>query len=427
MKALRIWIYLWLSAFLPRFIFLWISSPSDPSSWSHYWNLSTGLLRFGTFGYAGERVTNVEPGYPILLAVLRLLTRDQLFWVLTGQIILTSFGAVLIFELLRKFRIQKSLSILGALLYSFYPYLIGQASSVIEVSILSTLLILNSVCYLQAWQHKKGFYALVCGLSFLATIYIRMMVLPAVAASVLVFLFHGRWKTFAYVTFICVLGLLPWFLRNAHIDGSFIPPRSGWNLIQGNCPYSDRIIPSYNPDLLGSYVTKLLEKERPDLVTAPDRESLGREVDDFLSAKSFQFMRENPWETVWLRLKFAFYLFYPRIVPFYSMDESTHIEWIGDRDFRVVGIPDRGFWRETAHSLAYGFILFMGIFGMLKRRKITPEESFFYFLLINFTLVYAFYWPATRLRAPIDFIFMIYTAFALESFFNRKALHRVSE
>ena len=48
-------------ALIPRAVYLFASHLPDPA-WSPHWNLSTGLLRYATFGYHGERVTNIEPG-----------------------------------------------------------------------------------------------------------------------------------------------------------------------------------------------------------------------------------------------------------------------------------------------------------------------------------------------------------------------------
>ena len=277
---------------------------------------------------------------------------------------------------------------------------------IIEVAVFTTLLILCCASYIQM---KSAGGAVLCGLIFAATLLTRMMIAPALFGAILILLVQKRWKQAAIICGVLAVCLGPYFLRNYSIDGSFIPPRSGWNLLQGNNPYASKVIPAYNPDLMDIYVSEVMTKEHPEWLDETHPPPV-REVDRFFRDKAWQYMKAHPLETLKLKLLNVLYLFHPRIVPFYSMDENTVLHLKGESDIEVTGAPSRGFPAEAGHALYYGFILLTALPGFYLRRKEWRTESIFFLILLNFTLVYAYHWPATRLRAPLDFILIFYSA-----------------
>lgn len=402
-------------AFLPGAAFLAVSGVSDPR-WSAHWNLSSGLLRHGTLGYQGERVTNIEPGYPFFLALARAIAGENLYLVLLLQVAVAALGAVFLYLLTQELTGNRKAAWLAAGFYSFYPYLIGQSIAIIEVPLFTPFLIGCACFYIRACRQPGFWNNLLCGLVFGLTILIRSMIFPALALSLAALLWQKKLRIFFTVSAVSIAVISPWLFRSHSVDGTWVPPRSGWNLLQGNCPYSDKIIPAYNPDLLDAYVSLLLDRERPDLANAPERDTLAREVDAFFKDKAVAFMKEHPWRTVQLKLRNVLYFFYPRIVPFQSMNENSRIYFLDGENFKLEGIPVRDWKKELAHSVSYTFLLAAAAIGWCRRRKFWREDLFFYFVIFNFTVVYSLYWPATRLRVPMDFIFMFYAACALTAF-----------
>ncbi len=401
-------------SFIPRFLFLTFSKLADPG-WSPHWNLATGLLHYRTFGYHGERVTDIEPGYAFSLAAARWITHDHLFAVLSIEIALAYLGAIVLNQFTLLLSQNKKGAWISVLFYAFYPYFIAQSIAIIEVPIFTTALIACAFFYVRAVKKQGLLSDVACGLIFGVTVLVRSMILPALFLSLLALLWQKKLRSFFLIFFISFLVCFPWLLRSHHIDGSWIPPRSGWNLLQGNCIYSDKIIPAYNPDLLDAYVSQLLDQERPELADV-ERETLGKEVDDYFTMKAYAFIKANPWRTFKLKIKNIFYLFCPKIVPFYSMDDRTRIRFLGREQFQITGIPKRGVLREASHFVTYSFLLIAGICGMYQRRRFWRDDLIFYFILLTFTAVYSLYWPATRLRTPLDFIFMFYAAVFLGNF-----------
>lgn len=410
---LKTFFALFFLAWVPRAAFFFIRGYEDPT-WSHYWNLSSGLLKYGTFGYSGEQVTNIEPGYPVFLAFARMVTGGNISAVFLLQTAVAALGAPLMHVLSRQAGLGPRVSFISGIIFAFYPYLIGQSAEVIEVPLFTLLLMASAVCWLRARQSPGWIPAVVCGLIMGLTVLTRSMVLPAFFTGILFFAFQSRWRTFFLAGVLAFAVAAPWFARNHSIDGSFVPPRSGWNLLQAHSPYSKKIIPEYNPDILDAYVSKLMKEERPDLYDAEERPTLGREVDDFFTKKAWAYMRAHPWETVSSRILNVFYLYYPRIVPFRSMDRNTRIEFTGPEDFRIEGIPRRPAGFELAYTLTYTPVFLLACAGVYIRRRSWKGDLIFYLILLNFTAVYAFYWPATRLRSPMDFVLILFAAAAAE-------------
>lgn len=405
-----------------RGIFLLSKFPLEDPTWSPHWNLATGILKYGTFGYSGEKVTNLEPGYSFFLAVSRWIFQENLTLVFVSQIAVSLLGIVFLYALTLKITQNVNAARLSAAFFAFYPYLIGQTVSIIEVTLVTSLLLLCAHFWAAANQNKTLKSAVFCGFFFGLTFLTRSMILPCLGLCLLAFLLQKKIKVFLAASLVFLAVVLPWAARSYSVDGTLIPPRGGWNFLQGNCPYSDKIIPAYNPDLLDAYVSRLLEKERPDLANGPEGQTLGRDVDQFFAAKAFEFIKENPWRFLRLKILNVFYLYHPRIVPFYSMDRQTKILFTGPETFEVDGIPERGSLKEAAHFVFYGFLLAAGVWGIWTRRKEWRQDLFFYFLALNFTVVYALYWPATRLRAPMDFIFMFFGASAVANSAKVKSL-----
>ena len=400
-------------AFIPRLILLLVTSFPNPG-WSPHWNLATGILKYHTFGYHGERVTNIEPGYPFFLAVSRFLAHENIIGTFCFQAAFASIGAVFLFLLALELIQDRKAAWLCVFFYAFYPYLIGQSVSIIEVPVFTTLLIASVYFFVRVQKRTpNSFYgSAVCGIVFGLTILVRSMIMPAFILSLVTLIFRKKNAPLITISIFLFAATAPWFLRSHSVDGAWIPPRGGWNFLQGNCPYSDKIIPAYNPDLLDAYVSKILEEKRPDLI-AVEKETDAAESDKLFRAEAFDYIKIHPWQTVKLKIKNMIYLFYPRIVPFYSMDEKTSIHLLDAENFEVLNTPKRGWLRELSYTLTYTPIFILALAGIYLRQKKLSDDLILYFIILNFTAVYALCWPATRLRVPMDFILMLFAAGAL--------------
>jgi len=80
---------------------------------------------------------------------------------------------------------------------------------------------------------------------------------------------------------------------------------------------------------------------------------------------------------------------------------------------------NRSLTKELIHSLSYGFIFLTALIGIYLRRKEARTDLILYLIALSFIVVYSLYFPTTRLRAPMDFVLIFYSAYAIESFLKR--------
>lgn len=408
----KIKLYCFISAlyFIPRFIFLCVNFPvSDLLSF--YWDLSDSLLHDGILGAKGIKTTWFEPLYPLFLAAARWITSDQKFLVLLFQIVIGTIGCLYLYELGYLLSRNKRVGLITSLLYSFYPYLVYQASMVIEITLLTTLLILSTYYYCKASDLKNS---ICCGIFFGFTILTRTTALPILLLGVGTLLLRKSYRKALLVLGVASLMCSPMIIRNYRIDGSLLPTRSGESLFDGNLEYSDKIIPQYSVDILYPYVYGLLNQERPELAWGSRRDQ-----DRFFTQKALQFMTQHPWRTLELKVRNIFYLFYPRIIPFYPMNQNMRFSWDETGNYNVTNAVPRSLVKELAYSIPYTFILVTAAAGLYLRRREFQRDIVLYLIAFSFTLVYSLYYPTTHQRMPMEFVLMFYSAYATDLILKR--------
>ena len=80
---------------------------------------------------------------------------------------------------------------------------------------------------------------------------------------------------------------------------------------------------------------------------------------------------------------------------------------------------DTGVQVEFVHAIVSGAILLSALFGMVLRRRQMRADAILYAILLGFLAVSVIYFPATRLRAPMEFVLMFFSACALGRWFRR--------
>ncbi|GEM_PF-4849673 len=439
-QKIRPYAFLSLMYLSPRFLCLFLRAHHQEVT-SFYWRLSEGILRYGRFGEKGARTTAFEPLYPFFLATARWMTGDQKFLVLSVQIVIGAIGCLYLYELGAWLSRNKKIGFMSALLYSFYPYLIYQSVMISEITLLTTVLIVSVYYYckvtspsplpspkgrgndnsfpplpLKGGEDKgEGVNSILCGIFFGLTILTRTTAMPILFLGIIALLVKKFYRQALLLFVTSTLVILPMIIRNYQIDGSLLLTRSGENLFDGNLEYSDKLIPAYSVDVLKPYVYGILRKERRDLI----RSSSNKELDRFFTQKAFEFMSEHPWRTLRLKLKNIIDLFNFRLVPFYPMTESSELILDGAGGLRVEPIVNRSIALELAHSLSYGFIFLTAAAGIYLRRKEFQTDLILYLTILSFIAVYSLYFPTTRLRAPMDFVLMFFSACAIETFLRR--------
>jgi hypothetical protein len=116
------------------------------------------------------------------------------------------------------------------------------------------------------------------------------------------------------------------------------------------------------------------------------------------------------------------YLFSPRLVPFYitgsdtrAIDRSGHV---------IVENPRRRpFIEVVSYSAFYTPVLLAAFIGVYLRRCQLSRDAILWCIVANFTAIHAVYFPATRYRAPMEFVLLFYAAAALQHWLSKTGRH----
>jgi hypothetical protein len=190
---------------------------------------------------------------------------------------------------------------------------------------------------------------------------------------------------------------------------SLIPSRVGWDLAKVSCEYAEQLIPRHSPDVLNAHYARMFEKEYPDFARAHGPQ----DPDHFWLVRSFEYFRREPRRSVKLKLRNVFYLFGPRIVPFYPWRPELRVLFLPDGRLEVLNAKPRSRLAEWAHGLSWSLIFTAALAGIWLRRHSWKKEFFLYCIVAVYALVYTVFWPPTRHRVSADFIFIFYASYAL--------------
>ncbi len=396
---------LFCAAALPRLAYLLLIRPPIESQ---YWALSGSLVRTGTFTIDGLPVTDFEPLYPLFLAGARLIARDSVLTVQLMQIAVASLGAVLLYRLVLGRTGSARAGVFAGLLFAGYPMLVRHAATVGDSSLTTVLLVgfagaaasiagVASAAIAGAWL----------GLSMLS----RAMVLPLMVLVGAVLVRRGQARDAAVVAGVAMLLVLPWWIRNHRANGSWWPTRSGINLFIGNSPYTAALLPDYDLDLLEPVAYELAMTARPDIV--PGSADYIPRIDAYLTSAAIEHMKASPVRTITEKLANVGYFLSPRLIPLYVSGPETRVT-LAPLDKAVVEAPvTRPRIEVISHTLAASFVMLAAVAGIYLRRHVLAHDFALWAIACVFVVVYAVYVPATRYRAPMEFVLFFYAAVAL--------------
>jgi hypothetical protein len=380
-----------------------------PSFATVYWALSGSLLDRGSLAIGAGSQTAFEPLYPVFLAVSRILTGDHVFLVQLLQIAVASMGAVCLYQLTLTLSGSRRAATLSALVYSVYPLLVRQASSPSESALFTTLLILFALLFVRIAGIRDAAVAGAClGLAILT----RTMVVPLALAGAAILIAHRRQAAAATFGLVAVAIVLPYLIRNHAIDGSWWPTRSGINLYIGNSPYTTALLPDYDLDLLQPVAYSIVRQARPDLT--PDSAGYDHALDAFLTKRAFAYLEEQPLRTLGEKIRNIWYFCSPRIVPYELTSPETHVVISSTGQPTVENSIPRPRAEIFAYAVSSSFVLVAAIFGVAIRRRDIGRDAILFAIVGTFVAVNVLYVPATRYRAPMEFVLFFYAAVALD-------------
>ena len=402
-------------AALPRLLYLVVMRPPFEG---YHWTIADDLLRRGVLGEYGVRTAYYEPLYPVFLSLLRLLPGDSLQIVQALQALVDSVGVVLLYLLLEAATGRRRVALCGAALYATYPLLIRHAVLMGEVSLLSVLLIAFAYTVMTATTLRRVAAA---GMWLGLAILTRAMIAPVAALAMAVFLIHRRRAAAVVLAVTTATVISPLVVRNYVLNGALWPTRGGVNLFIANSTYAAALLPEYNHDLLLDYADSVVAREQPALFAAADE----RELDRFYTTLALKEMRARPLQTMRLMLRKVAYFFWPRLVPSRIMAPDRQILLGPDGQVRVENAPTRPARDDIAYTLSFCLVAAAALIGIWVRRFDMKRDAMLWCIVLTFVATYAVFIPATRYRAPMEFVLLFYAAVGCDVWIQAIAHRRV--
>jgi hypothetical protein len=394
-----------LGAVLVRLAYLFaMRTPFLPFDRSAYWTLASSLLLNGSLADGDTPVTDFEPFYPMFLAATRWLSGNSALIVQVIQLVIASIGTIYLYRLADVLTGNRQIALIAALLYALDPLLIRQAAAPAESALFTTLLIAFTYYFVTAATAASMALA---GLALGLVVLTRTMTLPLAGFAAALLIARRRYSWAVALALPVFLLLLPFCIRNWSVNGSVWPTRSGLSLYIGNSPYTATLLPDYDLDILQEQAAVI---ERGLVRLSGDSPEFSHAADELLMGHALDYIREDPIRTLRQKAINAAYFFSPRLVPFYVKGPNTRAV-INQAGHLVVEHPERRpIVEHIAYSAFYAPVLVAALAGVYMRRRDLRRDAILWCVVANFVFIYALYFPATRYRAPMEFVLLLYAA-----------------
>lgn len=402
---------LWFAAaLLTRALYLFIYHPPLES---YYLALANSLLDTGVLGLGGAASTDFEPVYPFFLAAGKLIFGDRHVLIQLLQACAAAAGVVPLYYLAMRLTASGGAATWAGVMFAAHPLLVRQASAASDLAITTTLLIAFALAFVRIRSVRS---AALAGLAIGVTVLTRSMAMPVAAFAAAILLMRGRRQHAAALALVCAITIAPLVARNYLVSGSLSVTRSGVALYVGNAPHSAALLPTYDLDLLEPEAYELFVRARPDV--APDHPRFAAEFDAFLTRRAFAHMAEHPLATLRQKILNVSYLLSPRITPYEIAGPDTRVRTDGDAVVRVDGALPRARLEIVAYAAVTLVLLVGGAAGVYLRRRELGHDAILWAIFATFTIVNAFYVPATRYTAPMQVVLIFYSAVAIARLFE---------
>jgi hypothetical protein len=388
---------------------------------SLYWSLSSGLLNTGSLSIDGMRVTDFEPLYPMFLGGMRLLLGDHPLIVQGGQAVVASVGAVYIYLLGYALTGRERIAVIAAALYAVDPLLIRQAPAASDLALASVLLAMFAYYFVTS---KNAAQMAASGTILGLVVLTRAMILPLVPLTVAVLMTQRRIREAFALTLAVLTLVVPLVIRTRVVNGSWAPTRSGLNLYIGNSALTSAVLPDYDVDILQEQADNQIAVQLSHL---PDPSpEYSHAADALLTKHAVDYMTERPLETVRQKIWNIAYFFSPRLVPFYVAGPDTRAISLNGRVV-VEHAYSRPMIESLSYSLFYTPVLLGAMWGVYLSRRDLSRAAVLWCIVGTFVTIHAMYFPATRYRAPMEFVLFLYAAVAFDYLANMRAPVRANE
>jgi hypothetical protein len=356
----------------------------------------------------------------LFLAAARWTLGERPVLVQAAQILVASAGAAYLHGLALALTRNRRTAFVAASLLAAYPLLVHHSMDGTESALLTTILLAFTQRFVTMRSAPDAAAAGVwLGLAGLT----RATALPLICVAPLLALARSRRAGIVMASATLVV-MAPAAIRNHSVNRVTAPARFGINLFIGNCSYAPGVVAEYGPDILMPYARARLAAEGlADLPATPDTE---RVVDTAFRRLALEEMRQRPLETLELKVRNVFDFFSPVLVPHEVRTAATTIRLGASGQSVVENAARRPLIQRLAYSISYGAVLLLAAFGIYRHRGDRRAETILWCVLLTFTGVHALFFPATRYRAPVEFVLLFYAAVGVDAILASRPTSRSS-
>jgi 4-amino-4-deoxy-L-arabinose transferase-like glycosyltransferase len=318
---------------------------------------------------------------------------------------LVGAGTVVCAALLAGEMFGRSAAITAAAITAVYPYYVVHDTALQETSVFTLLTAVAMLLLLRARRSGSGVTAACAGITLGAAVLTRSSLAPFAILGPLwlaipgVFC-AGPWRHACWAAVICggALGLIlsTWLIWSSRLDGSLTNQQIGYRLWIGNNPHTFSHYPYESMDRSRNASEEALRPQ--DKAEIKALRATRANVDQWFWRKGLEYMREHP------SLIFG---------------NAFRKLWAA---FGWLPSPRKDFWPNLVHSLAYGFVMTLGLWGMWSGRRHWREHLVFYALFVTFAAITALFWAHTSHRAYLDVYWIVFAAGALQQVQSSESL-----
>jgi 4-amino-4-deoxy-L-arabinose transferase-like glycosyltransferase len=337
------------------------------------------------------------PLYPMFLAAVTFGQKSFLSVVVAQSLV--GAGTVVCAALLAGEMFGRSAAITAGAITAVYPYYVVHDTALQETSLYTLFTALAVLVLLRTRRSGSGVTAACAGLTLGAAVLTRSSLAPFAFLAPLWLAIPGvfragRWRQACWAAVICggaaALILSPWLIWSFRLTGPLTSQQPGYRLWIGNNPYTFSHYPYESIDRSRDAAHEALRPQ--DIRELEALHTTGAGVDPWFRQKGLEYIREHP-----------------------SLAFGNALGKLGAA-FGWLPSPRKSFWPNLVHSLAYGAVMTLGLWGMWSGRRHWREHLVFYALFASFAVTTAVFWGHTSHRAYLDVYWIVFAAGVLQQF-----------
>ncbi|MBA7465680.1 hypothetical protein ES707_00850 [subsurface metagenome] len=354
--------------------------------------LGLNILKYGEYAFQpGIPTAQRTPIYPLFLSGIYFLFGHSYLAVRIIQSIIGGLTCVVIYFIGKK-TVNKNVGFIAATISIFYPFFIYYTGYLL-VETLVTFLLAVAIYWLITSVEKPDWKNLSLSGVFMGLAALcKPTAFVFVPFSVLGFLVIlgirkvSTYRNIAIYLLFFILTLFPWISRNYIVFQRIIPSTTqlGYALLDGSMLFN------------AEHQRRIEQEEQTNPVLLKGKELSEIERDDYYTREALKFIRHNPKYMLKLALwKFLkFWRLYPHTESIYTYRHSKTL-------LILISL------------LSYGILLPFSIIGIMFSIRKWKQFTFFYGLIVSFTIIHLIVWSQIRYRLPIMPYMLIFAAFSL--------------